>query len=160
MFGVTRQWLLLQISRINKDIGPNTLFKRLRNYNYALYNKVSYPKEELKGFRNFEQKQMFCSSNGGGGCDWSMRTLLLLTITFLWWCPIFRLRRLGRTYKQFVCSLYYFCLFTFHFCSFAIRPWLITTFVLFGKSLQSFKHKITWCLYIFCFCIINTNENL
>ena len=102
---------------------------------YAIQKEISYPKEELKGFRNFEQKQMFCSSNGGGGCDWSMRTLLLLTITFLWWCPIFRLRRLGRTYKQFVCSLYYFCLFHFSLL-FICYKYMITTFVLFGNSLQ------------------------
>ena len=53
------------------------------------YCTFTYPNEVLKGFKNFEQKHMFCSINGGGGCDWSIRTLLPLTITFLWWCPMF-----------------------------------------------------------------------
>ena len=43
-----------------------------------------YPKEVLKGFRNFEQKHKFCSINGGGGCVWSIKTLLPFDIiTFL-----------------------------------------------------------------------------
>ena len=32
------------------------------------YLTLTYPKEVLKGFKNFELTHMFCSINGGGGC--------------------------------------------------------------------------------------------
>ena len=39
-----------------------------RLIDYTKKRFLIYPKEVLKGFRNFEQKHKFCSINGGGGC--------------------------------------------------------------------------------------------
>ena len=70
-------------------------FVKNRNRMYISINRLYkkeifiYPNEVLKGFRNLEQKHKFCSINGGGGCVWSIKTLLPFDIiTFLWWCPI------------------------------------------------------------------------